>query len=147
MKIMPFAILAAAGLGAWAFISSGKKLQSLDITPYGGNFKTIGIDAVTLGLDLSINNPGSDMKLQSISLNVIYKGSVIGSFSTEKNLTLKGKHANTIVKDITVRLSTTSLISELIKAYDGDYETILGIQGTIKADGLKFPVDKTIKIG
>jgi hypothetical protein len=140
-----FKVLIPIGVitGAY-FLFGAQKLKGLVIKLGSVSKVNINLDSPSIiKFSLYVTNPNA----QSITFNSFYGqlllgSKVIGSITKIENVLLNGKNATTNLKDFEAKVEAIDVITELL----GGGALTITLQGTLVADGLKYPVKDTTSL-
>lgn len=137
--LIPIAVLTGA-----AFMLTGKKLSKLEFAATRLAYKSLSLSEIKFLLDISVKNPAKNaVKITDIELNLLYKGKLIATINKyDLSIMVPGRSIFTI-KSIDTTVKTLTLLNELL---GGSNNSIINVEGSIKADGLKFPVKSIIDL-
>jgi len=140
-----FKVLIPIGVIAGAyFLSGAQKLKGLIIKLGQVSKVNINLDTPSIiQFSLYVTNPNS----QAITFNefygqLLFGTKIIGSITKIENVALPGKNATTNLKNFEAKVEAIDVISQLL---EGGAMTIT-LQGTLVADGLKYPVKDTTSL-
>ncbi|MEI6122275.1 MAG: LEA type 2 family protein [Bacteroidota bacterium] len=152
-KVLLFGGIVVVILLAKNFISTGKKI--LDLTGVPTKLKYVkqagffqNLVSQKFNIDFEITNPNEQsLTLNRLAADIYYKGKVIANLYISKNLELPGRD-KAILQGIEFSVSVVRVGVELLNMLiDGSpIGKTFDIKGTITADGLMFPIDKSIPL-
>lgn len=144
MNIVPFLLL--IGVAAWAWSRTGKVLTTLILDIEKFTINKISLKECIISFNLIAKNSSSKaVNLQGYDLKVIYLDETIATlYQAGLKITVKA-HDTTVIKGIKAKISNSVILKGLLDIFNtGNYDNKLKIEGIIKADGLNFPITKTI---
>jgi hypothetical protein len=143
----PLAILVIAGIAAYALTRTGKILLKLSLDIRNARLNKVQIDYSYVRFDLVVENPTSrEAVIQGYDVSIVYNDKVIATLFKEGMSAPLKAHNTTTLKDITAKISSLSIVDNLIDLITGKYQEYITIKGSIKADGISFPFSKQIKL-
>ena len=142
MKRPLLGLLIGAGalltVGAFAI---GSRLQQLQIYFEKAGKLVLRNSSIYLLLAVKIENPNKKpVTLQEIDLKVIYNGQPVGTIQKLNQSVKIPARSFVSMKNIESRIQVLSLVSELMSSKSKQFT----ITGTIKAEGITFPVNEII---
>jgi hypothetical protein len=143
----PLAILVIAGIAVYALTRTGKILLKISLDIRNARLNKVQIDYSYVQFDLVVENPTArEAVIQGYDVSIIYSDKVIATLFKEGMSAPVKAHNTTILKDVTAKISSLSIVDNLIDLVTGKFQDFIIIKGSIKADGISFPFSKQIKL-
>ncbi|MBP8040633.1 MAG: LEA type 2 family protein [Bacteroidales bacterium] len=151
-KILLFGVIATGLILAKNFITTGAHL--LKLTGYPSKIRYIkqagflaNVTSQKFAIDFAIKNPNKKgLTFNRLNCDVFYNKKPIANILLEKNIPLAGNET-TILSGIVFDVSLISVGTEFFNLIrSGELSKEFVFNGTMTADGLTFPVNKTISL-
>jgi LEA14-like dessication related protein len=133
-------------IAAVAYLSTAKKLMDLSVVPSNVGFGKISKGVLPIVVDIIVTNPNqSAVTIDEINGNASMNGTIAGSFSFKKKVTLPGKNSRTTIKKIVINVGLQEAgLSYLTNLLSGSAIDV-NINGFLYAEGKQYPFNKTLK--
>lgn len=133
-------------IAAVAYLSTAKKIMDLSVTPTNVGFGKISKGILPIVVDIAIVNPNqSAVTIDEINGNASLNGTIAGSFSFKKQITLPGKNTRTVLKKIVINVGLQEAGLTYLQTLLSGQQVDVNINGFLYAEGKQYPFSKTLK--
>lgn len=139
--------VALIGIGA-AIFYFGRTASTIDALDYdfrGFKFTKLGFPITQAQGSLSINNPTTQkLNFNSLFLNLVYKGAIIGTVKLDEKKTISARSESHITFPIDIRVAQVvnqAFDMAVLRRLDD-----IHLQGTIYLNGVNYPVETSVSL-